>query len=45
YFRRILCSVLGEFVARGLYPNDLKALSTIVSDISYNNAKKYFNFK
>ena len=45
YFRRILCSVLGEFVARGLYPNDLKALSKIVSDISYNNAKKYFNFK
>ena len=45
YFRRIVCRLFGEFVEQGLYPDDLKTLSQIVQDISYNNAKKYFNFK
>ena len=44
YFRRILCGLLGEWVESGLYPADMKALGTIVSDISYNNAKNYFGF-
>jgi len=38
YFRRILCNVNGEF------PNDKEALGQIISDISYNNAEKYFQF-
>ena len=43
YFRRILCNLLGEWVENGEYPNDKITLETIVKDISYNNAKKYFN--
>ena len=42
YFRRILCGKLGEEVARGEIPNDIKWLGKIVSDISFNNANNYF---
>lgn len=42
YFRRILCNVIGEWVEAGEYPFDEKALGKIVSDISYNNAARYF---
>lgn len=43
YFRRILCNLIGEWVENGEYPNDEETLETIVKDISYNNAEKYFN--
>ena len=43
YFRRILCNLLGEWVENGEYPDDKITLEMIVKDISYNNAKKYFN--
>ena len=42
YFRRILCSLIGEWVENGEYPSDMKCLGNIVEDISYNNAKNYF---
>lgn len=42
YFRRILCSLIGEWVENGEYPSDMKYLLEIVEDISYNNAKNYF---
>ncbi len=42
YFRRILCSLIGEWVENGEYPNDEGALSALVEDICYGNAKKYF---
>lgn len=45
YFRRILCNVIGEWVDNGEFPNDMDTLGKIISDISYNNAEKYFNFK
>jgi glucuronate isomerase len=44
YFRRILCNLLGEWVESGEAPNDMELLGSIVQNISYNNAKKYFNF-
>ena len=44
YFRRILCNLIGEWVEKGLYPNDEKMLKKIVCGISYENAKNYFNF-
>ena len=44
YFRRLLCNLLGNDVERGLLPNDWETLSRMVEDISYNNARKYFNF-
>lgn len=44
YFRRILCSLLGEWVEAGLYPFDPEALAQLVCDICYNNAKHFFGF-
>jgi glucuronate isomerase len=45
YFRRILCDLIGGWVENGEYPRDIKILSKIVSDISYDNAVRYFKFK
>lgn len=42
YFRRILCNLIGEWVENGEYPNDDKLLSTLIKDISFNNAEAYF---
>lgn len=44
YFRRILCNLIGEDVAKGLLPWDEKWLGKIISDICYYNAKNYFDF-
>ena len=44
YFRRILCNLIGNDVEKGLLPNDKKLLGKMVEDISYYNAKNYFNF-
>ena len=44
YFRRVLRDVLGELTENGEFPNDIKTLGQIVSDISYNNTKNYFGF-
>ncbi|WP_028547764.1 glucuronate isomerase [Paenibacillus sp. UNC451MF] len=44
YFRRIVCNLIGEWVENGEAPNDLELLGDIVQNISYNNAKDYFNF-
>lgn len=43
YFRRILCNKLGSLVQNGEYPDDMDFLGKIIQDISYNNAKEYFN--
>ena len=42
YFRRILCALIGEWVENGEYPKDEKALGTLVGDICYDNARRYF---
>ena len=44
YFRRILCRIFGEWVEEGFYPEDMDTLKEIVKDISYRNAKRYFDF-
>lgn len=44
YFRRILCRILGLDMARGLVPDDMEMIGSMVADISYRNAKQYFNF-
>ena len=43
YFRRILCNLLGTWVGNGEYPEDFDTLGSLVEDICYNNAKRYFN--
>jgi glucuronate isomerase len=44
YFRRLLCSLLGEDMKNGLLPSDIGLVGKMVSDISYFNAKRYFGF-
>ncbi len=41
YFRRVLCSVLGEWAENGEYPCD-NSLVEIAKDICYYNAKRFF---
>ncbi len=43
YFRRILCNLLGDEVEKGYWPKDMALLGKMVEDISYNNAKNYFD--
>jgi glucuronate isomerase len=44
YFRRILCSILGQDVESGRVPRDMKLLGRMVRDICYHNAAQYFGF-
>ena len=44
YFRRILCNLMGDWAEDGEYPKDMDALKRIAADISYYNAKEYFDF-
>lgn len=44
YFRRILCNMLGHDVENGEIPYDMELLGQMVENISFNNAKQYFNF-
>ncbi len=45
YFRRTLCNLLGDDVEKGLLPaSELEFIGQMVENISYNNAKSYFNF-
>lgn len=44
YFRRILCRILGRDMAHGLVPDRMEMIGSMVADISYRNAKQYFNF-
>lgn len=44
YFRRTLCNLLGNDVENGEIPNDMELLGQMVENISFNNAKNYFDF-
>ncbi|MFI3258955.1 MAG: glucuronate isomerase [Rikenellaceae bacterium] len=45
YFRRILCNIIGEDVERGKLPaSEIDFLGEMVGNISYHNAKRYFEF-
>ena len=43
YFRRILCNIIGSWVEKGLYPDEIAA-GEIVRRISYYNTVNYFGF-
>jgi glucuronate isomerase len=43
YFRRVLCNLLGTDMENGIIPNDEKWIGEIIKNISYYNAKAYFN--
>ncbi len=45
YFRRILCNLIGNDVETGLLPaSEMAFIGEMVENISYYNAKNYFNF-
>ncbi len=43
YFRRILCNLVGNWVEMGEFPEDETILKKMISDISFYNAKAYFD--
>lgn len=45
YFRRLLCELLANDVARGALPNDEGLLGGLVADLSHGNAQRYFAFE
>jgi glucuronate isomerase len=44
YFRRILCTILGEEMQRGDIPGEMDLIGKMVGDICYANAKNYFGY-
>ncbi len=44
YFRRILCSLVGKWMADGFVPDSIEDAGKLISDICYGNAEKYFGF-
>ncbi|TVQ00086.1 MAG: glucuronate isomerase [Balneolaceae bacterium] len=44
YFRRIVCNIIGRDIEKGLIPDDIHLVSELVRNISYQNAKNYFEF-
>jgi glucuronate isomerase len=44
YFRRNLCNILGNEMAKGELPDDLEMVGQMVANICYHNAKNYFPF-
>lgn len=45
YFRRTLCNLIGNDVENGLLPSsEMDFLGKLVENVSYYNAKNYFNF-
>jgi glucuronate isomerase len=45
YFRRILCSLIGNDVENGEIPADMELLGPMVENISFSNAKNYFGIQ
>lgn len=45
YFRRIVCNAMGTDIENGELPNDPKHIGSVIQDICYYNAKRYFDFK
>ncbi|MCC8146619.1 MAG: glucuronate isomerase [Bacteroidales bacterium] len=45
YFRRLLCNLIGKYIVEGLLPaSEISFLGKLVENISYNNAKSFFEF-
>ena len=45
YFRRILCNLLGAEIEHGLLPDDMKLIGSLVQDVCYRNAARFFGFE
>ena len=45
YFRRILCNLIGSEADRGELPRDMELLASLVRDVCFDNAKRYFGLE
>ena len=45
YFRRILCNLIGTDIENGEIPDDMDLVGNMIENISFNNAKEYFDIK
>ena len=45
YFRRVLCNLLGEEMESGELPNDMELVGGMVSNICYDNARKFLGLE
>ncbi len=45
YFRRVLCNILGKDMKRGLLPSDFSLIGSMVEDICFGNASRFFGFE
>lgn len=45
YFRRLLCTLLGDDVQRGRLPDDREQLGRLVQRVCFFNARDYFGFR
>ncbi len=45
YFRRVLCRMIGRWVADGEAPADINLLGAMVKNISFENANNYFGIE
>jgi glucuronate isomerase len=43
YFRRLLCSIFGDWMEKGEAPSDFEHIGSIVRRICHDNAFEYFN--
>lgn len=42
YFRRIFCSLVGQWIEKGMVPDDEEHIQSFVQGVCFENAKKYF---
>jgi len=45
YFRRLLCNLFAQDIQKGYIPNDINWIGSIISDICFHNANRYFNLQ
>ena len=45
YFRRVLCNLLGEDIAKGELPNDMELVGGMVRNICFANARDYLGLE
>mgnify|MGYP006291802219 CR=1 FL=1 len=45
YFRRLVCNIYGDWMERGEAPHDFDHIGSIIRDICYNNAARYFDIE
>ena len=45
YFRRILCNLLGNWMAEGFVPDDRELIGNLAQRICYSNAKEYLGLE